>query len=407
MRPILWFAQTVQITTYLLFVLTIVLAVSAQDLGTRDPHAHFEKADAAMRGGNTQLAVQEYQLILSVDRHNVPALVDLGVIYFFEGKWAEAASNLNTAVTIGHSLWKPEALLGMAERRLGDVQKAQLHLAEAFPKLKGDRVQVQAGLELLDLFYADGELDKAAEVIATLKRIAPANPDVLYSAARIYEDLANQARDSLASAAPDSGRMYEIMAQHLVNMGKIDEAIVQYEKALQSDPKLLGVHYELGEAFLHRSHQAEDLDRAEKEFRLAAAENPSDANSRYQIGFICELRDDLGSARQFFSRALQLQPDHAMAHLSLGSVLLAMGEQEAAFPHLLAAARLDPSNPSVHYKLSLVYRKLGHTSDATRESAEFQKLRQNQKHIEQMYLEMHEGVPSKYEQESGFPEPDK
>ena len=68
---------------------------------------------------------------------------------------------------------------------------------------------------------------------------------------------------------------------------------------------------------------------------------------------------------------------------------------------------MDPSNPSVHYKLSLVYRKLGHTSDATRESAEFQKLRQNQKHIEQMYLEMHEGVPSKYEQESGFPEPDK
>jgi tetratricopeptide (TPR) repeat protein len=345
-----------------------------------------------MKEGNVEVAISEYRVILNLDKHNTPALVNLGAIHFFRGEWAEAAANLNAAQPAAHALWKPEALLGMTEIRLGDAQRAELHLSEAFAKLKDDRVRLQTGLELLDLCYASNDWEKAADVVAALKRVAPDNPDVLYSAARIYDDLADQARDNLASVAPDSGRVHEIMAEHLVNMAKVEEAIVQYEEALEKDPKLPGIHYELGEAFLHRSSQAADLDRAEREFRLAAAENPSNADPQYQLGVIYQLRSDLNSAEQFFSHALKLEPKHAMAQLGLGSVLMTMDQPESALPHLLTASQLVPSNPAVHYKLAAAYRKLGRPTDATREQAEFQKLWQDQKKVDQLYSEMHESV---------------
>ncbi len=360
-----------------------------------------------MKQGNTEAAVSEYRTILNIDKHNVQALVNLGTIHFFRGEWADAVTNLNAAQPASHSLWKAEALLGMTEKQLGDAQRAELHLSEAFVRLKDDRVRLQTGLELLDLCYASNDLDRAASVVPVLKRLAPDNADVLYSAVRIYGDLANQARDNLASVAPDGGRMHEVMAQHLVNMGKDEEAIIQYEKALEKDPKLPGVHYELGEALLHRSYQAADLDRAEKEFRLASAENLSNADPQYQLGMIYQIRSDMKSAQQFFSHALELEPKHAMAQLGLGSVLMTIDQPEAALPHLLLASQLAPSNATVHYKLSTAYRKLGRPDDATREVAEFQKLWQDQKQIEQVYREMHESVRENSEPVAGVPETDK
>lgn len=298
-------------------------------------------------------------------------------------------------------------MLGIAEKRLGETQKAQTHLAEAFPKLTDDRVRIQSGLELLELYYASGDLEKSATIVGALERIAPDNPDVLYSATRIYTDLANQARDTLASVAPQSGRMHEVLAQHLINLGKIDDAILQYQKALERDPKLPGLHYELGEAFLTRSHQAADVSLAEKEFRQALEQNPSDAKSEYQLGIIYQLRGDFTSAKQSYSHAVQLRPNYATAQFALGSVLFSMGDEGAALPHLLSAERLDPSNPAVHYRLLTAYRKLGRSEDAARESTAFQKLWQEQKQIEQTYLDMHEKVPDKYEPDAPTPEADK
>src|SRR4029077_18245519 len=120
----------------------------------------------------------------------------------------------------------------------------------------------------------------------------PSNADVLYSAYRIYSDLANRARDGLALLAPDSARMHEIMAQHLVNEGDLASAIAQYRKALAIDPKLRGIHYELGEAILQDSTSDTAIETAEKEFQAALSENPGDASAEYRLGRVCAQRLD-------------------------------------------------------------------------------------------------------------------
>jgi tetratricopeptide (TPR) repeat protein len=120
------------------------------------------------------------------------------------------------------------------------------------------------------------------------------------------------------------------MAEMLINRGNSSAAVIQYRKALEIDPKLRGVHYELGEAILEDSLQAQALQAAEKEFRAALAENPADGNAEYGLGTICSLRSDYRTAIEHYSRALQLQPDNAYAHQALGAAWIRMGEPEKA-----------------------------------------------------------------------------
>jgi tetratricopeptide (TPR) repeat protein len=177
------------------------------------------------------------------------------------------------------------------------------------------------------------------------------------------------------------------MAEMLINRGNSGAAMVQYRKALEIDPKLRGVHYELGEAILHDSRRAEALQAAEKEFRVALAENPADGNAEYRLGTICSLRRDYRTAIEHYSRALQLQPDDAYAHQALGVAWIRMGEPEKAIEPLLKATHLDPLYSTAHYQLGMVYQRLGREADSRQELAAFKKLEESRKRIEQVYVQ--------------------
>ena len=164
------------------------------------------------------------------------------------------------------------------------------------------------------------------DVVRILLPSNPTNVDVLYTTARIYADLANRSRDALLLTAPESARTHQLMAEMLINRGNSRAAIVQYRKALEIDPKLRGVHYELGEAILQDSRQAQALQAAEKEFQVALAENPADGNAEYRLGTICSLRRNYRTAIEHYSRALHLQPDDAYAHQALGAAWIKLGE---------------------------------------------------------------------------------
>jgi tetratricopeptide (TPR) repeat protein len=193
--------------------------------------------------------------------------------------------------------------------------------------------------------------------------------------------------------APDSGRTHQLMAEMLINRGEARAAIAEYRKALEVDPKLRGVHTELGEAILQDSRQAPALEAAEKEFRAALAENPGDANAEYRLGTICSLRRDYKTAIDHYSRAIHIQPDFAFAHQGLGVAWSKIRQPEKALAELLTAARLDPLNSNTHYRLGTVYRELGREADSKRELAAFEKLEQSKKQIDQVYTQTHGEFP--------------
>jgi len=111
-----------------------------------------------------ELAIPLLREIVSLDPKNVNAQANLGVLLFFQGKNSEAIPHLRAALELRPDLWRIEALLGIAEKRTGDPLRARSHLEEAFPKLDDLKIQILAGLELMELHPGSSQLDKAAAV---------------------------------------------------------------------------------------------------------------------------------------------------------------------------------------------------------------------------------------------------
>ncbi len=355
--------------------------------------SHLQRAQEALKSGNSGLAEQEFRASLTLDPNNSEARAKLGFVLFMRGDCAGAAEDFEQVLKTQPHLANAQAVLGMCQKRLGRPAEARKLLEESVSHLPAGGLQTQAGLELAEILYQSDELDRAAEVVRNLLASNPKNVEVLYTAARIYGDLANRSRDALAAAAPNSGRMHQLMAEFLINRGDAHAALSEYRKALELEPKLRGVHYELGEAILQDSRATAALKAAEEEFRAALAENPGDAKAEYRLGTVCSLRRDYRAAIQHYSRAVQLQPANVYAQEELGAAYIKIGEREKAREHLLDATRLDSLHPSAHYQLGILYRQMGREADACRELEMFEKLQELRKGIDHVYHRPHLDFP--------------
>ncbi|MEA3560905.1 MAG: tetratricopeptide repeat protein [Candidatus Omnitrophota bacterium] len=68
-------------------------------------------------------------------------------------------------------------------------------------------------------------------------------------------------------------------------------------------------HFEIGQ-FLFLN---EKYDQAIVEFKKAVKQNPEDAEIFYNLGIVYEAKSMLKEAREFFEKALELDPKHKLA----------------------------------------------------------------------------------------------
>ena len=124
--------------------------------------SHNRKAAAYLKNGHPDLAAFEFKSIIDLDPGNVDARGNLGTILFFQGAYGDAIPQLRTAVKLSPNLWKTEALLGIAEKRTGDVDRAKRDLEKAFLRIAEEKVKTETGMELIEIYSRSSELDKAA-----------------------------------------------------------------------------------------------------------------------------------------------------------------------------------------------------------------------------------------------------
>jgi len=345
---------------------------------------HIRQAGEFLRANRADLAAREFGAIVALDPDNVDARSNLGVLLYFRGDFALAAPQLRAALKLQPTLAKTQALLGMCEKRTGDLARAETDLKESLPRLQEEKLKVQTGMELIELYYGAGELEKAAGVIGLLRQLRPADPEILYTAYRIYSTLTDEAMLGVATAAPGSARMHQLMARELNRQGNAEGAIAHYREALKIDPNLPGAHFELAELLSAGS----DPDGAQKEYQAALAVDPYDEKSECRMGEFALRGNDLNAANAHFSRSLQLQPGDADAAAGLAKTLIGMNQPEKAELLLERAAKLEPFDAPIHYHLAMVYRRLGRTADSRRELTEFQKVKDMKEKLKQTYHEM-------------------
>lgn len=347
--------------------------------------AHARQAQGYLRENKLDLAASEFGAIVALDPKNVDARGNLAVLLFFQGKYADAIPQFRAALKLQPTLWKIQALLGVAEKRTGDIKEAHSDLENAFPKVHEEKIRIETGMELIDIYSQTGDLDKAAETVGVLRRMKPTDEAILYSAYRIYSDLTDEAVLSLALVAPKSARMHQLMAHELAKHGHPAEAIENFRVAIKIDPQLPGLHYELAEML---NSSSEGKAEAEREYQTALALNPFDEASECRLGDIAVQKNDLKEAYQRYARAVELRPDDADANLGLGKVLMSMGLLDKAEQPLQRAVKLDPTSAVVHFRLSTLYRQTGRSADAQRELEQYQKYKEMKEKLRELYHTM-------------------
>jgi tetratricopeptide (TPR) repeat protein len=330
-----------------------------------------------------------YRQILILDPGNVSAHSNLGLAEYMQGHYPQAAAEFEIALRHQPELWNIEGLCGLSEAESGQNQDATAHLRQAFAHVDDPSLRATVGKHLFAILMQTGDLHGAAEVTEELRKLDPANADVLYAAHQVYALLANQAFLALGQAAPDSARMYQLQGDEMAQIGNISGAITAYKTAIGLDPHLTGVHFALGEA-LSVSHAAENQAQAEGEYKLALADNPQDEKALCRLGSIESQRSNWPAATKDFRRALELEPGDADANVGLGIVLMSTGSSPAAVNYLNRAVQIDPLDESAWYHLSLATRNAGDMAAATRAMQQFQKLKAKDDELERNYRNLRE-----------------
>lgn len=348
---------------------------------------HAQRAHQFLSEKKPDLAIAEFRALLVSEPSNLDAQANLGVLLFFRGDYAGAAPYLRRAVSQRADLSKIHALLGLAEKNLGQTTEARLDLEAAVPQLTDPAVRVQAGLALVELDVAVQDLDKAAATIALVRQVAPTDPRVLYTAYRIATDQASEAMLSLSLAAPESAQMHQAMAHELERARDIPATVANLRKAAEIDPNLPGVHYELAEA-LRTSDNPKARSEAESQYRLALAQDPHDSRSAAAMGDIASDRGDVAAALASYQQALAIDPHQADAEIGLAYLKSQTGDPASAARMLEDVITADPTNTLAHFRLSTVYRKMNRTTDAKRELEAYQRYKNIKERMRAIYKEM-------------------
>jgi Flp pilus assembly protein TadD len=317
-----------------------------------------------------QLAISVFRQIISLDPQNVDARANLGVLLFFQNSYAEAIPELRAALQLQSKLWRIQALLGVAEKRTGDLPAAQTDLEQSLPNLDDAKIQKEAGLELIEITSASGELDQAAAIVAKLEQSSPEDPQILLAAYQISSQTVERTLLNMALAAPNSAELHMIMADQFVLQGDSDNAIAQYREAIRLNPRMPGVHFELAGQLKESSNPALKTE-AEREFKIALSLNQFDEKAWRGLGEIMADKGDLPEAKQDYTKALALSPKDSDVETDLAKLYVAQGNMQAATSLLESAVKDDPTNIVALYQLSGVYRETGRTADAEREMNEF------------------------------------
>jgi tetratricopeptide (TPR) repeat protein len=148
--------------------------------------------------------------------------------------------------------------------------------------------------------------------------------------------------------------------------GRVDEAVADYQKALEINPKLALARYNLGVAFLQNGRVHE----AVWHFQAALEIEPDFAKAHYNLGIAFVQLGRVSEALVHYNKALEINPNYAEAEYNLGIALLQIGRLNEAVSHYNKALAINPNYVEAHNNLGTALVQLGQVSEAL---AHFQK----------------------------------
>ena len=160
-----------------------------------------QRALAEHRYGDAEAA---YEKLRELSPATAEVHAGLGLIYFQERKFPQAADTLRQALKLKPALPGTDVLLAMCQSELGQFQEALPGLRKGFRQTTDAPLRRMTGLQLQRAYTGLRQDDKAVEVALELTRLYPDDPEILYHGGRLFSNYAYLATMRLARVAPAS-----------------------------------------------------------------------------------------------------------------------------------------------------------------------------------------------------------
>jgi len=159
---------------------------------------------------------------------------------------------------------------------------------------------------------------------------------------------------------PDYGLAHFNLARALVRLERYPEAIRHYEAALRLQTGGADTEAELSDALLHAGR----LEEAIAHCRAALQLTPAWAPGYNNLGYALLLAGRADEAIAAYRNAVRLDPRYAAAWVGLGYALIQAGRPAEAVAPCTEAVKLQPGFADAHNTLGIALAQTGRTADA-------------------------------------------
>jgi tetratricopeptide (TPR) repeat protein/serine/threonine protein kinase len=228
-------------------------------------------------------------------------------------------------------------------------------------------------IELAGLLYQlqPSRLEEAAHYTGIAVALRPQSPGarnnlgaVLYQLGKRDEGIAEYHK--AIELDPGFAGAYCNLGVALNDQGKRDAAIAAYQKAIELAPRHFGAHNNLGHIFLGQGKR----DEAIAEFHKAIAINPRFWNAYHNLGMTLAGQDKLDEAVVALRKAIDLNPKFADNHCELGIVLGRFNKVDQSIAEFQKAIALGLNHARLHNNFGASLARKRRLDEAI---AEFQK----------------------------------
>ena len=147
---------------------------------------------------------------------------------------------------------------------------------------------------------------------------------------------------------------------------KVNEAIIEYRRAIQADPRLGQARLRLGDAYMQNG----DGPNALREYVRAAELLPEDQDAQFKAAKLMLLANQFTDAKTIGEKMLAKTPNSVEAQILIANALAGMKDWESAVDAFEAATQLDPNRATTYSELGTAQMLKG---DAVAAEAAFRK----------------------------------
>jgi tetratricopeptide (TPR) repeat protein len=165
---------------------------------------------------------------------------------------------------------------------------------------------------------------------------------------------------STVALNPRSWMAHNNIAISLHHAGRLNEAVLHYQKALEINPGFGERHYNLANALVQLGRRTEAVDHYEKALEM----NPRHVAAAYNLASLYLQMGQTDNAIAAYKKALEISPNYAAAYNNLGGALLEKAEVAEALPYFRRAIEIDPAYGAAEYNLGNALLRLQQTDEA-------------------------------------------